>query len=73
MATLTFTQADLDNAKDALTSGALEVQIGDRRIKYRSQSEIIELIALITAQINGVSSDDDNPTMIQATFTKGGT
>lgn len=71
MATLVFTQADLDNAKAALVSNSLEVRIGDRIIKYRSQKQILELIQLILNQINGVESDDDNPAMIQSGYKRG--
>jgi hypothetical protein len=69
---ITFTQTDLDNAKAALASGALEVMIGDRRVKYRSQKELIELIEMITAQLDGTGSTSDNPTMIQPGFSRGG-
>jgi len=68
---LTFTSDDLANAKAALTSGAMEVQIGDRRVKYRSQNEILELIAMIEDYLNGVDSTTDNPRMIQAGFSRG--
>lgn len=66
---MTFTQADLANLKAALLTGALEVSVGDRTIRYRSQTEIIALIRLIEAQMAG--SATQNPSKIQATYSKG--
>jgi hypothetical protein len=69
---LTFTQDDLDNLKEALISGADEVQIGDRRVKFKSRSEILELINLITTSMNGVTAASAASSFIQATFDKKG-
>lgn len=69
---LVFTQADLDALKAAYVTGALEVQMGDRRIKYRSQKELLEAMNAVQSYLEGVSSDvDDNPNVIQAGFSKG--
>jgi hypothetical protein len=68
---LTFTQADLDALKEAFVTGALEVQIGDRRVKYRSQSELLAAIDMVQNALNGVSDDiDDNPTMIVGGYSR---
>jgi hypothetical protein len=68
---VTFTQADLDALKAAFVTGALEVQIGERRVKYRSQSELLAAINMVDAAINGVSDDvDDNPNVIQAGYAR---
>lgn len=66
-----FTSADLANLKDALVSGALEVTIGDRTVRYRSQKELLAVIELVQAELNGISSSDTDPTKIKATFSRG--
>lgn len=66
---ITYTEADLAAAKAALLTGAGEVQIGDRRIKYRTQAELLQLINLIQTAISG--SGGENPNTIQASFSKG--
>jgi hypothetical protein len=67
---LSFTQTDLDNAKAALVSGAMEVRVGDRIIKYRSQSDIINLIQAILQYLDGVNVTD-TPNVVSATYSKG--
>jgi len=69
---LTYTADDLASAKAALVSGTLEVQIGDRRVKYRTQKELIELIQLMETAIAG-SSAGASPKMIKAGYSRGGT
>ena len=66
---MTFTTADLDALKEALISGATEVQIGDRRVKYKSQKEIIQAIKMIQSVIDGAPSETQN--VISTTYTKG--
>lgn len=66
---LTFTQTDLDNLKAALVTGAMEVRVGDRTIKYRSQKEILDAIRLVQLMMDG--APDDDPNVVQATFSKG--
>jgi len=66
---LTFTQADLDNLKAAFVSGALEVQIGDRLIKYRSQKDLVQALEMVKRAVEGFSSED-SPNVVQATFSK---
>lgn len=68
---LTFTQADLDALKAAFLTGALEVQIGDRRIKYRDQAALLAAISMVQAAVDGVSDDiDDNPNVVQAGYAR---
>jgi hypothetical protein len=68
---LVFTQTDLDALKAAFVTGALEVQIGDRRVKYRSQAELLAAIKMVEQAVSGVSEDiDNNPSVIQATFSR---
>lgn len=43
-------QAWLDALEDALYSGVLEVQHGDRTVKYRSLSDIMRAIALLKGE-----------------------
>lgn len=69
---LVFTQTDLDNVKAALVSGATIVKLGDRMVQYRSQDEILKLCQLIQNYLAGVTSTSDNPSMIQAGFSRDG-
>jgi hypothetical protein len=67
-----FTQADLDNLKAALVSGAMEVTIGDRTIKYRTQKDLLAAIEMVSQYLDGVSDDvDDLPDIIRPTFSRG--
>lgn len=65
---ITFTSSDLDKLKAALISGVLEVQIGDRRIKYNSRADLIKAINTIEKALNG-----DNPVSpnVVPTYSKG--
>lgn len=67
---LVFTQTDLDNAKAALVSGATEVRVGDRIIKYRAQTDIINLIQVISQYLDGVNTQT-TPNVVSATYSKG--
>lgn len=69
---LVFSQTDLDNAKAALVSGALQVRIGDRMVTYRSQDDILKLCQLIQNYLAGINSSSDNPSTIQAGFSRDG-
>jgi len=66
---IVYTQADLDNLKDALLTGATEVRIGDRIIVYRSQAEILQLIKLVQSQLS--SSTSSSASLVQAKYKKG--
>lgn len=63
MAEITFTQADLDNLKEALVSGASSVTIGDRTVTFRTKQELIDLIGFVKAQLNG-EADDSSPVVV---------
>lgn len=67
---MTFTTTDLNNLQEALLTGAQEVQIGDRKIRYRSQAEILQTIRMVEEYLSG-SESDSSPKVIQATFNKG--
>lgn len=73
MASITYTQTDLDNLKEALLTGAEEVVIGDREIRYRGQQHLLQLIKMVQDSINGAisSTTGTTPNLIQATFKKG--
>jgi hypothetical protein len=68
---ITFTQTDLDNLKEALLTGAEEVVIGDRKIRYRSQSHLLQLIKMAQESIEGVATSTTSTSLIQATYNKG--
>jgi hypothetical protein len=67
---ITYTQDDLDALKEILLTGAGSVQIGDKKIEYRSQSQILALIKMVQENLEDSSSDDPTGT-IQATYSKG--
>lgn len=67
---LTFTQQDLDNLKEALVTGAEEVEIQGRRVKYRSQKELLEAIKMVESALDSSSSSTSSSNVVP-TFTKG--
>lgn len=71
MAAITFTQTDLDNLKEALVTGAEEMVIGDKKIRFRSQKHLLELIKLAQESINGDATSTTSSSTIQGTFSKG--
>lgn len=68
---VTFTQTDLDNLKEALLTGAEEVVIGDRKIRYRSQTHLLQLIKMAQEYIDGATMSSTSTSLIQAKFSKG--
>jgi hypothetical protein len=68
---ITYTQADLDALNQALLTGAEEVTIGDRKIKYRSQEHLLALIKMVQAAVEGTDQSTDSPNIVQATYSKG--
>lgn len=68
---ITFTTTDLDNLKAALLTGAQEVTIGDRKIVYRSQAQLLQAIKMVQTFLDGAATEDAQPSLIQATFKKG--
>lgn len=65
-----YTSTDLANLKAALATGAEDVQIGDRKIRYRSVAEIKKLIKEIQEDLEGASTTT-SANLIQATYRKG--
>lgn len=67
-----FTQADLDNLKAAYVSGARKVQVGNRLVEYNSPDEILKAMETVANYLAGNSTSiDDNPSVIQSTFSRG--
>lgn len=48
---MAYTSTDLEALDQAIASGQLEVEFGDRRVKYRSMSELLEARRHVAAQI----------------------
>ncbi len=71
MASITFTQTDLDNLKEALVTGAEEITIGDKKIKFRNQDHLMELIKMAQNSIDGSATSNTSSSVIQARFSKG--
>jgi hypothetical protein len=68
---VTFTQQDLETLKEALLTGAEEVQIGDRKIKYRGQDQILAAMKMVQDYLSGVTSDiSSNPSVVQAGYSR---
>lgn len=67
---IVYTTTDLENLKSALLTGAEEVQIGERKIKYRSQEKLLQMIKIVTAYLDGEATSTSS-NLIQATYTKG--
>jgi hypothetical protein len=53
---MAWTQDDVDEIKKAIASGAEEVQFSDRRIKFRSKDEMLELLKLMQDEVAGANS-----------------
>ena len=68
---LIFTQADLDALKEAWVTGATGVKIGDRWVQFDSREQLEARMREIMNYLEGNSSaSDDNPTMIQAGYSR---
>ena len=68
---ITYTQADLDSLNEALLTGAEEVVIGERKIKYRSKADLLSLIKMIQEKLDDVANSSKSTSLVQATFKKG--
>lgn len=67
---ITYTEADLEALKEALVSGASEVSIGDRRVKYKSHEEIVQAMKIVQASLDAQASKTTQNNF-PATFSKG--
>lgn len=52
---MAYTTADLDALDKAIASSTLEVQYADRRVKYRSMTELLQARQHVAAQIAATS------------------
>lgn len=48
---MAYTQTDLDQIDAAIATGALEVELSGKRIKYRSMRELMQARAHVAAQL----------------------
>lgn len=53
---MAYTQADLDNLKAALASGALSVEYAGRRTTFRSLADIRSIIVEIEAELSPLTA-----------------
>ena len=53
---MALSQADLDAIDRAITGGTLEVQMSDRRVRYRSMDELLAARKHVAAQLAAASS-----------------
>lgn len=54
----TFTEAEYAALKKAVATGALVVQYEDKRVEYRSISQMKEILSLMERELKGVSNTD---------------
>lgn len=66
---MAFTQSDLDKINSAITSGELEVEFDDHRVKYRSISELKAAKQMIEDEINS-ASDQRRPRAFVSRFNR---
>mgnify|MGYP003583756912 CR=1 FL=1 len=52
---MAFTQSDLDSIKKAIAGSQLEVQYGDKRVKYRSLEELERAARMIAGELNSAA------------------
>ena len=53
---MAWTQADIDAVRAALRANTLNVRHGETSITYRSQSELLKLLDIMEAEVNGTGS-----------------
>jgi hypothetical protein len=52
---MAWTQSDIDALKAALKTNTLSVRHGETSITYRSQGEMLKLLDIMEAEVNGAS------------------
>lgn len=63
---MSYTQAQVDALRAAIATGALEVQNGQERVKYRSLGEMQRVLSEAEASLAGFGQQ--RPTHFQPTF-----
>lgn len=53
---MALTQANLDALDQAIATGTLEVQLGERRVRYRSMDELLAARAHVSQQLAAASA-----------------
>lgn len=64
---MAFTQKDIDSLKKAIATGAEQVRIGDRDVRYRSLDEMERTLAIAQREVLGRT----RTRQIRVTSTKG--
>ncbi|WYK04464.1 hypothetical protein DWF04_015770 [Cereibacter sphaeroides f. sp. denitrificans] len=67
---MSYTQEQVDALRAAIATGALEVQQGQERVRYRSLAEMERVLATAEASLAGASAR--RPTHFNPTFCRGG-
>ncbi len=65
---MALSQVDLDRLDQAIASNSLEVQFGERRVRYRSIDELLSARAHVAAQIAAAAQSSGRATS-RYTFT----
>lgn len=55
---MAFTQAQLDKLEEAIATGALEVEYGDKRVRYRSMAEMLQARELMARALGKRKKSD---------------
>lgn len=66
---MSYTESQIAKLKAAIATGALEVQNGQERVKYRSLDEMRQIVAIAEAEMAGASAQ--RPTHFNPTFSRG--
>lgn len=65
---MAYTEDDLNKVKKALTNPAEEIQMGDKKVKLRSQADLIILEEKIKSELG---MDEERPFQSYPSFDKG--
>lgn len=68
---MAWTQDEIDELKKAIASGAEEVQFSDRRIRFRSKQDMLDLLKLMQDEVSGASSSEAVSPFQSVGFSKG--
>lgn len=65
---MAYTQADLDALDRAIAGSKLEVQYGDRRVRYRSMDELLAARKHVAQEISNASRKGSSRRFVFATM-----
>jgi hypothetical protein len=73
MASIVFTQEQIDAVVTVLAGGISSVQVGDRQVQYMSKKDLLELLQLMQASgATSVDTSKRSPNNVAYKFSKKG-